>query len=474
MVKQISSIVEVLILAKILFVYPNKDGYPVIPLGIGLLAGILKHHGHTVDQFDVTFLVPERQDHKAREKTGQVIKVDVEKYWGEEKKSDIKAEFKNKIQNFKPDLIAFSIVENTYGCAKKLFDIAKELAPNTPIIAGGMFPTLEPGFFIENKNVDLICIGEGEYALTELARRIDNNEDISNIPNLIVKTNGKIIKNEFAKYYDWEPIIYQDWEIFDHRHLFKPFVGRMYKTGYFEISRGCPFNCSYCNNKIKQKLFKSLGNYNREKPIDSAIQEIKFMKEKYGLELIFFNDENFLTMRKDRLEHFCREYKDKINLPFFIQTRADSLIDESKIKLLSETGCATVGIGVECGNEEIRMNLLNKKIPNSVYKKAFENCRKYNLRTTANIMIGLPFETEENILESVDFCKELKVDSVSISIFCPYYGTKLRDICIENGFIEDTCHENISKINYSILRMPQLSEEKIEELYNNFTKLVYG
>lgn len=451
-------------MTKILFVYPNKDGYPIVPLGISILSGILKNNGHIVDLFDITFMVPERLDNKAREKTGQVITVDIEKYWGPGNEIDIKKEFENKILCFQPDLIAFSIVENTYGCAKKLFKMAKEITP-APIIVGGIFPTIAPEFFIEDINVDLICIGEGEKAMAELARRINNKEDISDISNLIVKTGDKIIKNDFSEYYDWTPPVYQDWEIFDKRHLFKPFMGKMYKTGFFEISRGCPFNCAYCNNKANQKIFKCLGKYNREKPIDIAINEMKCLKEKYGLELIFFNDENFLTMQKNRLEKFCKDYKEKINLPFFIQTRADSMVDEWKVKLLKDTGCVTIGMGVECGNEEMRMKLLNKKIPNSVYKKAFENCHKYNLRTTANVMIGLPFETEENIYETIDFCKELQTDSISLAVFAPYHGTKLRDLCIENGFIEDKYYEDIATINHSILNMPQLSRERIEELY---------
>lgn len=460
-------------MAKVLFVYPNKDGYPIIPLGISVLSGILKHYGHMVDLFDLSFMVPERQDHKAREKTGQVIKVETEKYWGPQVKINIPLEFKKKISGFQPDLIAFSIVENTYGCAKKLFKISKEISP-TPIIVGGIFPTINPGFFIDDKNVDLICIGEGETALSELARRIDNNAEFHDVPNLIVKTQSGVIKNNFAEYTTWTPLIYQDWEIFDLRHLFKPFMGKMYKTGFFEISRGCPYNCTYCNNKENQKIFKCLGKYHREKPLDSAIREMKYLKEKYNLELIFFNDENFLTMNRNRFETFCKEYKSQINLPFFIQSRADSLIDELKVKALKEAGCVTIGIGVECGNEEIRNKILNKNISNSTYKLAFKNCHKYHLRTTANIMIGLPFETEENILESINFCRELATDSVSLAIFAPYYGTKLRDVCIKNGFIEDRYNEEIATINHSILKMPQISKEKIEELYYKFSNLTTG
>jgi len=217
---------------RVLFVYPNKEGYPIILLGISVLSGVLKKEGHETDLFDVTFMMSERLNHDASEKTGLVEKVEMEKFLGAGDSVDIDEAFKRKIAAFKPDLIAFSIVENNYLCAKNLFMIARE-ASNVPIIVGGLFPTIEPDFFIKDDNVDLICVGEGEYAIAELAKRLGSGEDISDIPNLIVKKDGKIIKNGFSKYYDWNPLIFQDWEIFDKRHLLKPFMGMMQRTGFF-------------------------------------------------------------------------------------------------------------------------------------------------------------------------------------------------------------------------------------------------
>jgi len=460
-------------MSKILFVYPNKEGYPIIPLGISVLAGILKYHGHEVDVFDITFMMAERIDHKAREKTGVVKEIRVEKYWGTGDKVDIKEEFKRKILSYKPDLIAFSIVENNYGCAKELFKIAKETA-NIPIIAGGIFPTVALKFFIEDENVDIICMGEGESALLELANRIGENKDFSDIPNLVVKKDGNAIKNNFAKYYDWTPLIFQDWDIFDQRHILKPFMGKIWRTGFFEMSRGCPYNCSYCANHIYQEIFKSLGKYRREKPVEYLIKEVEYMKEKYDLELVFFNDENFLVMSDERFEEFCRKYKERVNLPFFIQTRAETLIDEKKVQELKETRCITIGIGVESGSEKIRKEVLNKMTSDDIFISAFANCNKYEIRTTAYIMMGLPFETEQDILSSAEFCKKIKAKSIAISIFAPYHATKLWQVCLDNGFIENKYYDDISVNNSSILNMPQLPKEKIEELYYKFNDLVYG
>jgi anaerobic magnesium-protoporphyrin IX monomethyl ester cyclase len=460
-------------MCKVLFVYPNKEGYPIIPTGISLLAGILESQGHEVNLFDITFMVPDKLDHEAREKTKVVQHVDVEKYWGRVKNLNIEIELAKIISTFKPDLIAFSIVENNYGCAKKLLIISRKLS-YAPIIVGGIFPTVATDFFLKDDNVDLICIGEGELAIAKVAKRIDNNRHFFGIPNIVSKIGFALgnSRGQIAKFYQWSPPVFQNRKIFDQRHILKPFMGQMRRSGNFELSRGCPYGCSYCNNLQMQKLFKDAGMYRREKPIPMLIEEISQGIKECNLDLIFFNDENFLQMSRERFEEFCRRYKE-INLPFFIQTRADTLLDEKRVIALKEVGCVTIGIGIEHGNEEIRKKVLNKSVSDKSFEKAFSICNSIGLRTTAYIMIGLPFETEENIMETVNFCKKIKAPSVAVSIFAPYHGTRLRRICLENGFIKDGYNDEISINYHSILSMPQISKHKIEELYYKMNDMIY-
>ena len=460
-------------MSKVLFVYPNGEGYPIIPIGIALLAGILKKGGHEVKVFDTTFMMSDRVDHDEREKKGITEKVDVTEFWGSGDEVNIPSELQARIKSFDPDIVAFSIVEDNYWQAKELIELTGN-STGALLIVGGLFPTVVPEYFMDDPNVDLICVGEGERPLLELADRVDKGEAIDNIPNLIMKNkSGEIIRNSLCAYYDWEPQVFQDWDEFDERHLIKPFMGKMWKTGFFELSRGCPHRCSYCINDELQKLFDKLGIYSRKKEISAGINEIMHFKEKYGLELIFFNDENFLNMGKQRLDDFCAQYKKKIDLPFFIMTRADTLVKEEAVKLLKEAGCITVGIGVESGSERIRKEVMNKGCSNKVYEKAFETCHKYDLRTTANVMIGLPGETEEDITETALFCRKVQAKSISLAIFAPYQGTKLHRICVERGYLQPGYDKNISINNSSILNMPQISKEKINELMYKFNDLVY-
>lgn len=459
-------------MSRILFVYPNKEGYPVIPISISILCGILESDGHETALFDITFMMSERYDHDAREKAGLVQKIDIKKYWGSGSSSDIYDELKKGILRFEPDLIAFTVIENNYGTAKRMFEIAKEVR-DVPIVVGGLFPTVAPEFFVSDKNVDLICIGEGEYAFKKVVESIDNINNCSSIPNIINKLINQKTPSSYHRYYNWDLNDTQDWSLFDERHLLKPFMGKVWRTGYFEMSRGCPFNCSYCTNELQQEVFKSLGRYHRDKPMAKVIDEIAHFAKKYSLELVFFNDENYLMMSEERFNEFCDRYGKHVDLPFYIMTRADTLLNTDRVAKLKEIGCATIGIGIESGNEEIRRYLLNKKISNSIYERAFKNCHKYGIRTTANIIIGLPFETEQNIMESAELCRKFEVRSLSLAIFAPYYGSKLRSVCIGNGFMQDRYYDEISMVNKSVLDMPQISKEKLDKLYVKFSEFVY-
>jgi len=453
----------------ILLIYPNKESYPMIPLGISVLAGVLRNANHSVEVFDTTFMMDKTYiDHKEREKLGLVEYTDAESYWKTNVCTDIYKELYDTIQRFKPKLIGFSIVENNYTLAKDLIAFIKQYYIDIPIIVGGIFPTVAPQFFINDNNVDILCGGEGERPLVELANNLEKGKSIKKIKGLAVKNGNKQLTiNLHTDFYNWKPFSYQNWEVFDERHLLKPYRGKMWRTGCFELSRGCPHRCSFCINQKYQKLFKHCGKYRREKDIIDGLMEISLLTSWYNLELIWFHDENFLSMSRDRFKKFIKGYK-RINLPFFIQTRADSLLDKSKLKALKSINCDTISIGVEVGNEWFRKTMLNKPIKNETYIKAFNNCKEVGIRTTANVMMGFPNENDADLHSTIDFLKKCHPDSVGLAILAPYYGTEIRKVCIKEGLIEDKFYSEISFYK-SILKKTAPS---LEHYYKNFTKLL--
>ena len=134
-----------------------------------------------------------------------------------------------------------------------------------PVIAGGVFATFAPDICIDNELVDLVCVGEGENALKDLCKKIENKEDYEDLTNCWVKKNGAVKKNSISKPVDINknPII--DISLFENNRLYRPMAGKVYKMIPIETIRGCPFTCKFCNSPDQMRFYKVMDQIFIEK-----------------------------------------------------------------------------------------------------------------------------------------------------------------------------------------------------------------
>jgi radical SAM superfamily enzyme YgiQ (UPF0313 family) len=149
-----------------------------------------------------------------------------------------------------------------------------------------------------------------------------------------------------------------------------------------------------------------------------------------------------------------------------MQCSVATLLDENILKLLRQAQCCAISVGVESGSEKIQKQVIKKVIPVDLIKKAFALCRKHELRVTANYMIGLPYETEDDVRKTIELNRIVNPPSIAVTFFTPYIGTELYDICMKEGFYKPFS-ENIYE--YPPLDMPQLKPNRIKELVKEFT-----
>lgn len=278
---------------KILFIYPNNDGIGTIPLGIAIISARLKDDGHEVFLFDSTFISTKDTTIKdRREEVGSHVKTDMKSYI---KRYDIPPEtaFAEMITAVRPDIIALSAVSYNFPEGLKYLQIAKNCKNMKQkhkylTIVGGTHASVAPDKTIEHDCVDMICIGEGELAMSELCGKLQNGQDYTNVKNIWIKQNGRILKNPPREFANLNELPFPDLASFDDSHFYKPFVGRVYRIAHIELSRGCPFKCTYCVNQYYQDTYKGLGNYRREKSIERGIAELKHVKEKYNVNMLKF------------------------------------------------------------------------------------------------------------------------------------------------------------------------------------------
>jgi len=469
---------------KVLLVYPNDRMDGLISVGISVLSAHLKNANHEVELYDTTFYdTGKRTGDSYREEMGQVIPVDLTKYGVERKKIDLnelQKDFRKKVLEMKPSLIGFSVLEITYDQGLELARAIEDL--DIPVIFGGIYPTFAPRIVIKESSVDMICEGEGEEMFVELANNLEQNKDITKILNLTVKKDGKIYRSGQEVNLDDLPngdniygekiglrrpqtnmaktLLPPDYTIYDDKRFWKKMGGKVVRTVAMELSRGCPYKCTFCCVPMQQhqhrtarekyadyaETDKALSNkndpYHREKTIQQFVNEVVTAQKKYKLDFIYFTDESFLSMSSDRFDEFTEAYS-KIKVPFFIETRAET-VKPGYAKRLEKVGCAGVAMGVESGSIGLRKKLLKRNMPDEIIINAFKEFSETSIRISANNIIGFPTESREDIMKTIELNKKIDADSVVVNAFRPYSGTELRKICIEKGLIpkEERAEDN--------------------------------
>ena len=454
----------------VLLVLPNLQLATLIPSNIGLLTACLKTAGFNVKLFDTTF-------YKIKEKSADEIRVEMGHYKSALKvdyiESNVFDDFKNIVDDFNPEVIGFSVVDATYPLATRLLNHIKP-QNEAHIVFGGITPTLNPEFVIGTKYVDSICIGEGEGAIVELCEHIRDHKNIINIQNLWINFGDLYHANPCRPLTDINTMPYEDFDVFDNRRFLRPIQGRDMRLLPLMIDRGCPNSCKFCAAPALRKFSRehNLGTNFRVRSIESTKDYVRYMVNKYKPEIIYFNSETFFARPEKHIQEFADFYKNFINIPYNCMTRIET-INETNVRILSETGCSRLVIGIEHANEKFRVKM-NKTYTNEQAKHAFNILNNYKIPLTLLNMVGFPDETPELAQETVMFNAELTKNyssdvTHSISIFQPYYGTEFRKECIQKGYITEDSQAS-GLIEGSILNMPNFTKEQIYNAAKDFVK----
>ncbi|MFX1383446.1 MAG: B12-binding domain-containing radical SAM protein [Promethearchaeota archaeon] len=422
---------------KVLFIHPNDYINNGIPSGVAILSAVLKQKGHTVDIFDFTFIKTEELPPKDDKEPSKYLptEYDIEELVADDPVIPLEEAFKQKIKEFDPDLIAVSVMTGHFD---KVINLLKKVRAKCKTIFGGVHPTISPHRTLQNDVVDFICIGDGEGLLIDLLEALEKGMDYKHIKNLGYKENGIIKINELRPFVNMDELPTPDWSLFDERHLFRPYMGNIYKGSFYIMSRGCPQICTYCVNYALRERLKGCGKYFRYQSPETTVNQLKIIKEKYGATWFKFADDSIMLFKIDYLEELAKGLK-PLKINFGCSVRPEN-VTEQKIKLLKEMGMVAASVGIESGNERIRREVLKRNMTNELIINAIELLNKYNIRVSTFNMIGLPGETRENVFETIKLNKRLKVVATNVYIVYPYPNTQLNikynvNIYDDNGHI---------------------------------------
>jgi radical SAM superfamily enzyme YgiQ (UPF0313 family) len=444
-------------------VYPNVMLQNTIPINLALLSACLKEVGFTnIKLFDTTlYRTQEISGDEIRANFLQFKKWDFTDVGVNLKDTDVFDEFEKTVREYDPHLISITLVEPTLPLTLQLLDRIKHL--NKLTIAGGVLPTFSSDHVISFDTIDMICVGEGEKSMVELCTRLAEGKDHTDIPNLWVKTRDGIKKNPSRAVIDLNELPFLDFTIFEEQRFYRPNRGKIFKTLPVEMTRGCPYKCTFCSSP---SWVTSYGRkWLRIKDMSRVMEEIKYQRDYFGMEFVYFSAEVFLALRDDEFNEFVERYEE-INLPFWCQTRPET-IRKDRIEKLQKRFDFRMSIGVESGSEKIRRQLLQRRISNRRIIEALEILNKAGVIYGVNNIIGFPDETREDIFDTIKLCREAHVKDINVFIFTPFRGTALRKLCLERGYVGPD-HIALEHTFMSKLNMPQITKEEIYGLFRTF------
>ncbi|MBT9164997.1 MAG: 2-hydroxyethylphosphonate methyltransferase [candidate division WS2 bacterium] len=358
------------------------------PLGLSYLAAVAENMGHVVAIYEVDAAKKPTSlnfvgEYKRYDKYLRIVN---------DKNHPIWQEIKDQIKSFHPDLIGITSMTPKIASAFIVADICKEVNLDCPVVLGGAHPTVSPDQSIAYDSIDFIVRGEGEITFAKLIKKIDAGEkDFSDISGLSYKENGSIKHNppsEFVRELDEIPFPARDRLINLNQYTSED-------MGVILTSRGCPFRCTYCYHPWKGKMhFRSIEN---------VLDEITQVMADYGTRQFAIKDDTF-TIKRSHVIEFCEEIlRGGLKFNWDCTTRVDR-IDEELLKLMIRAGCNVIKVGVETGSEKI-LKATKKGITFEQVRSAAKLFNKHNIFWSAYFMIGLPQETEEDIIKTYDFMK---------------------------------------------------------------------
>jgi radical SAM superfamily enzyme YgiQ (UPF0313 family) len=338
--------------------------------------------------------------------------------------------FINEIKDFNPSIIGFSITSHQIKYLKKYSDALKDLK-HTLLIAGGVHPTLDPDGTLKQTSLMGVCIGEGEIPVENLLRNIKEKKNIFKTKGFYWKDKDKIIKNPVQQFIkDLSTIEFPSHSIFNLDQ-----TRQQTDQLLMVFSRGCPYQCTYCCNKALSEVYLSNKNFFRIPPVEYCIKLLESVIKEYDIiNSIWFEDENLIANKEWFLE-FAEKYEKRIGLPYDLQGRIESL-DREVVAALKNSGCKLLYVGLESGDEKLRLNLLNRKYSNELFIKKAKMVKKAGIKLHTYNIVGFPFESKKQMKETLRLNKIIKPNGGRCMFFYPYKKTKLYKICKENKLLK--------------------------------------
>lgn len=349
-----------------------------------------------------------------------------------------KEDFAKVIEDYKPGIVGISVLTNEYGDSGLIAGkITKSANPKIQTILGGVHAASNPESIIRDENIDYVAIGEGEFTLEKLCNHITYNENLP-LKGIAFKRNGKIINLGRADFIDnldnlplpsYDKVDFMKYATSIQRESAdRP---RAMPYAHMITSRGCPYNCCFC------QAGKISGKKPRLRSIENVLNEMSWLKEKYGIRGVIFDDDNLLFDKKRAKGIFQGMIDKKFGIKWNAIAMAAFKLDEEIVSLMKKSGCQYVDIAIESGVERVLKEIIHKPLKLEHAKEVASLLKKYKIDFAANFVIGFPGETWQEIRKTIKFAEDFNADYTKIFIATPLPNTELYDVAKNGGYLKN-------------------------------------
>jgi anaerobic magnesium-protoporphyrin IX monomethyl ester cyclase len=376
-----------------------------------------------------------------------------------------------KIADHAPDLIALSVVTDDYKWALKWAAHIRGTL-GIPIVFGNVHPTFNPHDVLRQECVDFIIRGEGELTLLELVEALEGKRNFQDVLGLGYKEGEEPRVNAMRPLIeDLDTLPFPDKDLY---YDVMPYLNHGYTT---MTGRGCPYRCTFCDNNTSAKLYRGgiekVQRWTRRHSPEYVVREILWAKERYKIKHVRFNDEDF-SYDKNWTRRFCELYKKEVGIPYFAWVYPNTIDDEIS-KLMAESGCEAVEMGIQSGSERLRRDVLHRHTKNAQILGAMKSLRAAGIRTTVDVIIGLPTETKSDLDETVQLLAAGRPWHLYAFWLRYYPSTEILTIAKEKNLLTTAQVQALEKSEHTrghIAGGTELEKDDISRSYHSFIVLL--
>ncbi len=375
------------------------------------------------------------------------------------------------LRDFRPGMVGLSVCSPSVAQTQAIAQWAKEAGGRTLTVAGGPHPTALPEHTLADcPAVDVVAVGEGEKTMLELAKgRVDES-----VAGIAFRRDGRIVRTAPRPVIaDLDSIPPTPYELFDMAFYTAPsrYMVRWLdlKATNLRTSRGCTNRCRFCAGHVVAGVGMRLHS------IDRVLGEFERAVGRLGVEAVLFEDDTF-GADPARIMEICRRLRQG-GLARKAKWACCLRVDQAAPELLAEmksAGCIQVEYGFESGSDA-SLKRLGKAATAELNRRAVELTRRAGLRIFADIMVGLPGETEADFQATVDFLRWARPEVISATRLYPLPGTPIFDE------LDPKVRDAIDWGTYAYLDMPgfginltAMTDGRFDELYRRFRRYFTG